>query len=366
MKLSCLQENLNKGLSVVSRLVATRGTLEILSHILLSTEGGRLKLSATNLEIGINYKVGAKIEKEGSITVPARLFSELVAQLPTGKLDLDLKEDTLTTKINGYSSQVKGLSAEEFPLIPKIKDKKIFSLKSGEFKDAVNMVTFSAAIDETRPVLSGIYFKVGKGKLTLAATDSYRLAEKIVDLDVKDLKEKEAIIPARSLMEFARILDDPDKEVNIYLDETQVMFETEDLEFTSRLVEGKFPDYKQIIPTSFETTANVELSEFANIIKVASLFSREAAGSVTLNISSKGKIEAASAVTQYGESNASCDASVTGKDAEIIFNGKYLIDALNSLSGGSISLELSGKLNPGVIKKEGDKTYTYVIMPLRV
>jgi DNA polymerase-3 subunit beta len=366
MKLSCLQENLNKGLSVVSRLVATRGTLEILSHILLKTEGGRLKLSATNLEIGINYKVGAKIEKEGEVTVPARLFSELVAQLPPGKIDINLKDDTLDVKTGGYSSQVKGLSAEEFPLIPKIKDKKLFSVSAGELKDAINMVSFSAALDETRPVLSGIYVKIGKGKLILASTDSYRLAEKIVELKAKDLKEKDAIVPARSLMELSRILDDPEKEVNVYLDETQIMFETEDLEFTSRLVEGKFPDYTQIIPSSFETKATCALSEFSNIVKVASLFSREAAGSVTLNISSKGRIEAVSAATQMGESNAECDAKVTGKDAEIIFNGKYLVDALNTLPTGDITLEVSGKLNPGVLRKEGDKTYTYVIMPLRV
>jgi DNA polymerase-3 subunit beta len=144
------------------------------------------------------------------------------------------------------------------------------------------------------------------------------------------------------------------------------MFETEDLEFTSRLVEGKFPDYKQIIPTSFETKATAALAEFANIVKVTALFSREAAGSVTLNISAKGKIEAVSAASQYGESNASCDASVEGKDAEIIFNGKYLIDALNTITDGAVTLELSGKLNPGVIRKETDLTYTYVIMPLRV
>lgn len=366
MKVSLLQENLNKGLSVVSRLVATRGTLEILSHILLATESGRLKLSATNLEIGINYKIGAKIEKEGKVTVPARLFSELVSQLPNGKIDLNLKDDTLEAKINGYSSQVKGLSAEEFPLIPKIKDKKLFTIPAVDLKNAINMVSFSAALDETRPVLSGIYFLVKKGKLTLAATDSYRLAEKVIELSQKGATEKEAIIPARSLMELARILDDPEKEVSVYLDETQVMFETEDLEFTSRLVEGKFPDYTQIIPSSAETKATVSLSEFEGIVKVASLFSREAAGSVTLNISAKGKIEAASAATQLGESNASCEAHVEGKDAEIIFNGKYLIDALSPLSGGEIVLEVSGKLNPGVIRKKGDASYTYVIMPLRV
>jgi DNA polymerase-3 subunit beta len=365
MKLSCLQENLNKGLTTVSRLVATKGTLEILSHILIATSEGRLKLSATNLEIGINYKIGAKIDEEGAITVPARLFSEFVAQLPTGKVDLHLDDDTLVTKIDHFQSQIKGLSADEFPLIPKIKEKALFKVKAGDLKAAINMVSFAAALDEARPVLSGIYFKVEKGKLTLVSTDGYRLTEKSLKIETKDDVKKDAIIPARSLTEFSRILDDPEKEVQVYLDDTQVMLETDEVEFTSRLVEGKFPDYKEIIPSGFETKAVAPIAEFTKIIKVAALFARESAGSVTLEVKQKGFIEANSASSQFGDSNASCEASVEGKDADIVFNSKYLIDVLNNLSDGNIVLEMSGKLNPGVIRKEGDKSFVYVIMPLR-
>jgi DNA polymerase-3 subunit beta len=365
MKLSCLQENLNKGLTTVSRLVATKGTLEILSHILIATSEGRLKLSATNLEIGINYKIGAKIDEEGAITVPARLFSEFVAQLPSGKVDLTLEEDTLITKIDHFQSQIKGLSAEEFPLIPKIKEKALFKVKAGDLKAAINMVSFAAALDEARPVLSGIYFKVEKGKLTLVSTDGYRLTEKSLKIDTKEDAKKDAIVPARSLTEFSRILDDPEKEVSVYLDDTQIMLETDEVEFTSRLVEGKFPDYKEIIPTGFETKAVAPITEFTKIIKVAALFARESAGSVTLEVKQKGFIEANSASSQFGDSNASCEASVEGKDADIVFNSKYLIDVLNNLNDGNIVLEMSGKLNPGVIRKEGDKSFVYVIMPLR-
>lgn len=366
MKVSCLQENLSKGLNVVSRLVSTKGTLEILGHILISTEKGRLKLSATNLEIGVNYKVGAKIDTEGAITVPARLFSELISQLPEGKIDLELKEDTLTVKTGDFKSQIKGLSADEFPLIPRVKDKSLAKISAGEVKDAINIVSFAAAADETRPVLAGIYLNLGRGKLTLAATDSYRLAEKTVKLAEKVEGSKEAIVPARSLSEFSRMLDLPDKSVAIYLDDSQVMFETEDFDFTSRLVEGKFPDYKQIIPAEFETTAKFEKHDFTNIIKVVSIFSREAAGSVTLNIKQKGAVEAVSAGSQLGESNASCDAEVEGKDSEIILNSKYLIDVLGNLSEGKITLSSSGRLTACVIKKEGDDSYVYVVMPLRV
>lgn len=365
MKLSCLQENLSKGVMTVSRLVATKGTLEILSHILLSTESGRLKLSATNLEIGINYKVGAKIDSDGSITVPAKLFSELITQLPEGKIDISVSDNTLSAKIDGFNSSIKGLSADEFPLIPKIKDKKTISIKAGELKDAISMVFFSAAPDETRPVLSGIYFNISKGKLSLVSTDSYRLSEKVINLKSKEIPEKEAIIPARTMIELARIIDDSEKEVNIYLDETQIMFETDDFELTSRLIEGKFPDYKQIIPAGSETKAVVEKDAFASIIRVASLFSRESAGSVSLQFSNKGKIEVISSASQYGEADSSCEAEVEGKDTEIIFNSKYILDVLNNLPAGKVEIELSGKLNPGVIKKQGDKDFTYVIMPLR-
>jgi len=278
---------------------------------------------------------------------------------------LESKNDTLFTKINEYESNIKGLSAEEFPLIPKIKNKKLFSIPTKGLKEIINMVSFAAALDEARPVLSGVYFKTEKNKLTLAATDSYRLVEKTTELKQKDMAKKEAIIPARSLIEFSRILESSDEgEVNVYLDETQVMFETEDVEFTSRLIEGQFPDYDQIIPGAFETKANVPVSEFVNIIKVVSLFSRESAGSVNIEVK-KGKIEASSSASQYGDSNASCEAEVTGKDSEIVFNSRYLLDVAGVLSGEKVSLELNGKLNPGVLRKENDKSFVYVIMPLR-
>lgn len=365
MKLSCLQENLSKGVSVVSRLVSTRGTLEILSHILLKTEDGRLKLSATNLEVGINYKIGAKIDEDGAITVPARLFSELISQLPHGKIDLSVEDTTLKTKIEQFESSIKGLSDEEFPLIPKIKDKKLVSIPEKQLKDAINSVAFAAALDESRPVLSGIYLKTEKDKLILVATDSYRLAEKVIKLKGANLPVKEAIVPAKSLIELTRTLDSPDKEATIYLDDTQIMVETDEVEFTSRLIEGKFPDYQNIIPSSYETKASAASDELLNIIKVTSLFSREAAGSVTLVVDPKGKIEAISAGSQYGESNAACKATVEGKDTEIVFNSRYILDVLNHLSGGNVSFESSGKLNAGVIKKEDDPNYLYLIMPLR-
>lgn len=363
MKISCLEENLSKGLNIVSRLVGTKGTLEILSHILLTTEKGRLKLSATNLEIGINYKIGGKVEEEGSITVPARLFTELVSQLPEGKLLISTDKNSVLVKSRDYESRVNGLSAEEFPLIPKIKEKKSFSVLAGDFKEAISVVSFASAIDETRPVLSGIYMNIKKGKMALAATDSYRLAEKIIEVK-DDSKETEVIIPNKSLNELTRVISDYDGMIDVFVDENQIMFETDDFGFTSRLVEGKFPDYKQIIPTVSETVATVMVNDFVKIIKVAALFSGESVGSINIEISPKGKISARSSSSQYGDSNASCEARVEGKEIEIVFNSKYILDVLANING-EVQFEVNGKLNPGVIKKVGDKSYVYVIMPLR-
>jgi len=363
MKISCLEENLSKGLAIVSRLVATKSSLEILSHVLLSTDKGRLKLSTTNLEIGINYKVGGKVEEEGSITVPARLFTELISQLPEGKMTISTDKNSILVKSHDYESRVNGLSADEFPLIPKIKDKKSFSVKATDLKEAINMVSFASALDETRPVLAGVFMSVKKGKLAMAATDSYRLAEKVIDV-AESNRDLEIIIPTKSLNEVSRVLGDFNGNVDIYTDDNQIMFETDDFEFTSRLVEGKFPDYKQIIPSVSETKATVKVSDFVKIIKVAALFSGESVGSINLEIKSKGKVSARSSSSQFGDSNASCDAKVDGKDVEIVFNSRYILDVLSNL-GGEVVIEVNGKLNPGVIKKADDKSYVYVIMPLR-
>jgi DNA polymerase-3 subunit beta len=345
--------------------VATRGTLEILSHILISTEKGRIKLSATNLEIGVNYKVGGKVDEEGSITIPARLFSELVTQLPSGKLNLETENNNIHLKSGDYESHIKGLSADEFPLIPKIKEAKNFTISAGDLREVIGMVAFAAALDEIRPVLSGIYFNLTKDNLTLAATDSYRLAEKSIKVKNDQGKNIEVIIPAKSLVELSRLLGDGEGEVSVYLDNNQVMFETEDFEFISRLVEGKFPDYKQIIPSGYETKALMLAGDFTKIIKIAALFSGENVGSVNLEIKSKGKVGATSSSSQVGDSSGACEAEVEGKDTDIVFNSRYILDVLGSLSGNKVILEVSGKLNPGVIRKEDDKSFVYVIMPLR-
>ncbi len=367
MKVTILKENLSKGLNIISRAVSTRGSLEVLGNVLLKTKKGRLCLSATNLEVGISFIVGAKVESEGSITVPARLFSELVSSLPDDKITLELNGDTLIIKSGNYNSEIKGISADEFPLIPEIKTNKTFSVKAQKLKDAINLVSFAAALDDTRPVLAGVYIKAGETKITLAATDSYRLAEKTLSLETKNNKKAELIIPARTLAELARILGELDANslVNVYSSDSQVLFEADGLDFISRLIEGQFPNYKQIIPEGSETVAKLRRDEFTNAVKVASLFARENANSLKVIVKAKGKVEVDSQASQVGNTKTEILTEVKGKDNEASFNGKYILDALGAIKEAEVKLDINGKLTAGVLKAAKDKDYIYIIMPLR-
>lgn len=367
MKIVILKENLSKGLNIISRIVSTRGSLEVLSNILIKTEKGRVCLSATNLEVGINYMVGAKVEADGAITVPARLFTEFVNSLPGEKITLELDGDTLHSKSDNYKSDIKGISADEFPLIPEIKEEKAFSIKPSVLKEAINLVGFAAAVDDSRPVLAGVYMKTDGSKLTLAATDSYRLAEKVVDLGSEKAKKSEIIVPAKTLLELSRILGeiDENKNVDVYLSENQILFEANGLDFISRLIEGQFPNYRQIIPENSDTKANIPREELANAVKIASLFAKENANSIKISLKNKGKVEVDSGGSQIGNNITTIKTEVKGKDGEVSFNGKYVLDVLNIIREPEISLEISGKLNPGVIKTVKDKNYICIIMPLR-
>jgi len=364
MKVSVLKENLAKALSTCGRVVSTRGSLEILSNVMLSTESGRLKISATNLEVGVNYWLGAKVEKEGAITVPARLLTDVVNSLSTEKVELEIEEMNLHVNSQNDKLVIKGISVDEFPLIPSIENTS-FKISSRVLREALNLVNFAAALDEARPVLSGIYFNVDSDKLTLAATDSYRLAEKIVKLDKKITDKYEIIIPARALIELARTLADIDEDIKICIGDNQVLFAASELEFTSRLIEGNFPNYKQIIPETNDTKAIVKASELTSVLKVASLFARESANSVNIFVRSKGKIEVNATSSQIGDSTSVIEAEVSGKDGEISFNSKYILDVLSNIKEERVEFEISGKLNPGVVRPEGRKDYTYIIMPLR-
>ncbi len=362
MKLQVTQENLNRALNSVSRIANSRSTLPILSNVLFKTIDNRLSIAATNLDIAITHYIGSKVKEEGTITLPARLLQDFVSSLPSGVIDIELEETKLHIKTDQYNSTINGTSAEEYPVMPAINDGTTWNLQAQEFKKALQQVVFAASSDETRPVLTGIYLHSDGTKLYMAATDSYRLAEKNLSTSKHELS---LLIPANALTEILRLITDSDEEIFVTNDEQQVQFRIGDIELVTRLIEGKYPDYQKLIPQQFASSAEVKRSEFTNIAKVSSLFARENAGSITLKLDQDAQtISIHSIASQLGENTASAAAKVSGS-GEITLNSRYLLDALNAVGGEDVEFSFNGKLEPSVLRAVQNKDYTHIIMPLK-
>jgi len=362
MKLQVTQENLNRALSSVARVANSRGTLPILANVLIKTSNNRLSLSATNLDIAITHYIGAKVSQEGSITVPARLMQDFVGSLPGGVIELDLQETKLHVSTDQYKSVVNGIVADDFPVMPAITVGKKWSLSGTLFKKALQQVVFAASGDETRPVLTGVLLQTSEGTLAMAATDSYRLAEKQLG------KNKEAIqllIPASAMHDLLRVLGDSDDQIKITHDDQQVLFQVGDIELVTRLLDGKYPDYKKLIPKSFSAQATLKRTDLINVTKVSSLFARESAGSVTIEVDQAAKqLSIRSIASQLGENTATADAKVKGS-GNITLNSRYLLDALGALSGEDVIFGFNGKLEPTLLSDPSNDDYQHIIMPLK-
>ena len=366
MKISCTQAKLNKGLSIVSRVVGTRTTLPVLSNIYIEAKDGQLKLSATDLEIGVTTSFGAKIDEDGALTVPARLLSDFIATNSDENLTLESKATTLHLKSQHYEANIKGIDPAEYPTLPDISNDALVEIKSADFSRAVSEVVIACAGDDTRPVLSGIYFKFEKGFLNLVATDSYRLAEKkIVVAEVES--EKEFIVPARTMQEVLRILSAVEnlEKIAISATENQVSFTLDDTQIVSRLIEGAFPNYKQIIPTSFKSSALIDIHEFSSAIKMASLFARQGGNNVKLRLTEL-EIVITSIADQVGDNVSRVPAEITNESEEITFNAKYISDILQVLPDKKLLIEVNDKFSAAVIRPEKGDDFIYIIMPLRV
>jgi DNA polymerase-3 subunit beta len=373
MKLNVTQENLAKAVGTVGRVVSSRSSLPVLSNILLSTDTKRLRLAATNLEIGVTCWIGCKVEQEGAVTAPARLLSEFVSNLPPGNLEIAASEANITVTTPHYNSQINGISAEEFPVIPQVKSDPVVTLPAEVLRDAIAEVVIAASPDENRPVLAGVYMYIEDDRLILVATDSYRLAERSIALPKEHASQFAVVVPARTMQELARILSDNEGDVSMYIADNQVMFQLENIELVSRLIEGQFPNYRQIIPEEEKTVATLPTAELSRITKMANLFARENAGSIRVEVQAEGEIRIMSSASQVGENTSSADCDVAGDDGEISLNARYLSDALSTIKTKQVSLAMSGKLNPCVLRPEdpeGEEAseaddYIHIIMPLR-
>ena len=376
MRASVLQENLAKGLSIVSRAVDSRPTLPVLANVQLSTEESRLKLAATNLEMSITTYIGAKVEKAGSITLPAKTFSELISNLSPERVDLTLDPATQTVHVRcgATNSNIKGIAATEFPLIPQGGENAV-TIPGRVLKDMILQTVFAAAKEDNRPILTGIYTQFDGDVLTMAAADGYRLAVRSTRLEnVRFDKPLDMVIPARSLTEVARVISDEDEEVGITLpgERDVVMFHMHSTDITSQLLEGRFPDIGAIIPKSYSTAPTVYTTDLLRACKRAEIFARDSANSARLYVKppsgpgEPGEIMVVGKSAERGDNEGMIDASVEGEPLEASFNIRYLIDALNVIPDERVVLESNGPAHPGVLRPDGRDDFVTVIMPMSI
>lgn len=374
MKLSCLQENLNRGLSVVGRAVATRTTLPITNNVLLATDQSRLKLVATNLEMAISHWIGAKVEKDGEITVPARLLTEFINSLPNDKVNVNLSSGkVLELKCARFEARISGVDAKDFPPIPKVDEGIVTKVEVEALRQGINQVVFAAASEESRPVLTGVDAQFEGDLVTLAAADGFRLAVYKLPL-AKPVKEKtEVIIPARTLSELNRLIGDDEETIDITINpnKSQVLFRLKNTELVSQLVQGNFPQYAQLIPQSYNSRVIVDVGEFLRATRTASIFARDGSGIVRLVVTpgselTPGKLQVSARSEELGDDVGELDATIEGEPAKIAFNGKYLTDVLGVLREQQVVLETTNPSSPGVIRPVGVDNYIHVVMPMFV
>ncbi len=368
MKLFCTQRDLDFALNTVNKAISPNNTLPVLNNILIKAEGKKLLFSSTNLEIAISCSINADVRGEGSITVPAKLITNYIALLTDEKVELNMSEGmSLAVDSSTSHTKIKCISADEFPLIPKIEKDQEFSLKVEDFLKAINETVFAASTNTTRPVLSGVFLKSSGDTLKLVATDSYRLAEKSVKINSDSKEDISCIIPAKTMHELGKILSKSnEKEVKVNISKNQVMFVVDGIELISRLIEGKFPDYEKIIPTENKTKFEVSVEDLSLVLKRVSLFARENNNSVKLAVTNDGKLSVSSEETKVGEEKAEVMVKVEGENNKISINSQYLLDVLTYIGEDKILFSMNDKASPACIHPLKEDNYVYIIMPLKV
>jgi DNA polymerase-3 subunit beta len=381
MQFSCLQENLSRGLAVVGRAVATRTTLPITQNVLISTDEGRLRLAATNLEIAISTWIGAQIEEEGAITIPARLLTEFVGSLPPDRIDVEsvAQPKGLSLKCARFEAHINGTDADDFPPIPTVESGVVGKVDPAVLRDAITHVAFAAATEDSRPVLTGIKVEITGQDFTFAAADGFRLAVYKGKLLEPISEDASFIIPGRALQEVNRLIGGQQEpvEFTVTASKSQALFRLNNVELVSQLIQGTFPNYSQLIPQSFETRAEVDLEEFLRATRTASIFARDGSGIVRLQVAegsngSSGRLSISSRAEEVGDNEGNIDAAVQGTEAKIAFNSKYLAEVLDVLGKGTVALETTTPSSPGVLRPvesadaEPHAEYVHVVMPMFV
>ena len=374
MNLICFKENLKRNLDNALRIIKYNSTLPILNNFLLSTEKGMLKISSTDLEIGFTSLIPSKVLKEGSITVPAQLLSQFVNNLPNKNINFEVKDFKLYLNCDNIKASINGLNAEDFPIIPKVKNDSVLTINSKMFKNSLNYVINSSAISDARPEISSIYIKINPDQIKFIATDSFRLAHKTIFVLSDDNKEKikinfeksrNIILPLRTAGELLRILGDQNDDVKIIIDQNQILFDLDNTQLISRLVEGNYPDYEAIIPKSSETKCYLSKNDLEESIKLAGCFSSKLNDITMKTNSEKSQMEIFSNNSEYGNHHAKIDSEIKGKDIAIVFNWHYFLDGLKNIDEDELILEFNGDQKPAVIKPAKNADFFYILMPIR-
>ena len=372
MKLSCIQSNLRKGLATVSRAVATRSTIPETQNVLIATDNGRLKLTATNLEIAITTWIGAQIEEEGSVTIPARMLSDFINTLPDKKVDIETVPSPIGLKIHcaNFDAQMNGIDPENYPPIPNISDGPKISISSSDFKSSLSRVRFAVATDESRPALTGVKVDVKDKQFTLASADGFRLAiesgscESSVDEDVS------VIVPGRTMNEIFSLLgtDSGMLDMTVTEQKSQALFKFGDVEVVTQLIQGNFPDYERLIPSEKGTTCRVNREDLLQATNAASVFARDGSGIIRMvsDDSEDGSVRIMSQAEELGSNESRVKASIEGEETRIAFNSKFLNEILGVLDGDEVEIETISPSSPGVFRSAANSGYIHIIMPMFV
>ena len=376
MRVACQQEDLHRGLSAVSRAVPARSTLPITQHVLVETEDGRVKLSATDAEtIAITFTIPATVAEPGSITMPSRLLSDFVATLPHDEIEMTLAERSRQVSISCARNEasIGGMDPDDFPPIPAVEGSGTIELDPERLRQALDHVVFAAATDDSRPVLTGVHFAISGDGIRLAAADGFRLAVYSLELPDAGAQEREVIVPARALGELARLLGDAGQAVSMTINaaQTQVLFDLGHATLIAQLIQGTFPNYQQLIPSSSTTRTEVSIAEFRRETRIASIFARDGSGIVRLIASpgdngGPGRLLVTARAEEVGNNQGEIDALVAGDEAKIAFNSRYLMEVLQVLGSDRVAIETTSPSSPGVLRPVGDERYVHVVMPMFV
>jgi len=377
MQFTVLQKNLLKGLNIVGKAVNARSPLPILGNILFSTDKGRLKLTASDLEMTISTWIGAKIDREGEVTIPAKLINEFVSQISEEKISVDVDGNNMNMTTEKLNAVFNGTTADEFPVNKKMDSEISFKLNSKDFFEALTKVQFSVAVDESRPVLTGVLFVIDGDSLKLVGLDGFRLSEHSIKMDKSVNVDSQFIVPARALFDISKNFTDySEVSIGVNLESQNLLLSVDDIEVQIKLIAGEYPDYQAIIPDEYNTTITVDRLELTNSIKLVSVFARELGYSVKFSVKKDGIIEAESKPTEIGSNKVKIESKVEGDDITIVFNAKFLLDFLNHINSDKVQIKTVGTTKPGLLVPVSDNSgskdkggssqsdYWYLVMPM--